>query len=183
MRYIRETMPPSQSPGTALMVEPDNTSLPRSLIHLREHLGKAISQHLWLQVLIGMGLGVAFGVALGPSAGWVDEDTAEVIGNWIALPGKLFLTAVQFVVVPLVVASVIRGIAAGEGTHSLGRVGGIAVGYFLLTTVVAVVIGLALAALLAPGRYFQGESLMHGATTSSAPPVFTAAPGISSPTA
>lgn len=152
------------------MTEPQVGALPRSLIHLHRHLAAAVRQQLWLQVLIGMALGVGFGVAIGPSSGLLAADTAELIGNWVALPGRLFLTSVQFVVIPLVVASVVRGIAAGEGTQSLGRVGALSVGFFLLTTVIAVVIGLAAAILIAPGQYLSGEMLHATGPVQSAAP-------------
>ena len=86
----------------------------RSLPSLGGRLTGLIRRRLWLQVLIGMIAGVAIGVALGPTAGLVSPYMAAVIGNWVALPGRLFLLAIQFVVVPLVVASVIRGIAGGD---------------------------------------------------------------------
>lgn len=146
------------------------TPLPRSLIHLHRHLAAIIRQQLWLQVLIGMALGIGFGVLIGPTGGLLSEDTAELVGNWVALPGRLFLTAVQFVVVPLVVASVIRGIAAGESTQSLGAVGAYSVGFFLLTTLLAVVIGLAAADLIAPGQYLSGE-MLQASTASATTPV------------
>lgn len=61
-----------------------------------------------------MALGFGMGVLLGPSVGWVDPATAAVPGSWLALPGHGSLAALQMIVVPLVVASVARGIAAGE---------------------------------------------------------------------
>ena len=87
----------------------------RSLPRLRRHLFNAIRRRLWLQVLVGMFLGVGFGTLVGPSSGFVAPEYSVLIGNWVALPGRLFLLAIQFVVVPLVVASVIRGIAGGSG--------------------------------------------------------------------
>lgn len=141
----------------------------RSLIHLHRHLGAVVRQHLWLQVLIGMALGIGFGVLIGPTGGLLSDSTAELVGNWVALPGRLFLTAVQFVVVPLVVASVIRGIAAGESTQSLGKVGAYSVGFFLVTTLAAVVIGLVAAILIAPGQYLSGEMLNAGDAAAATP--------------
>lgn len=131
----------------------------RSLVHHVSRLRSLVETRLWLQVLIGMAAGIGFGIAIGPSVGWVDPEVAEVIGNWAALPGTLFLLAIQFVVVPLVVASVIRGIAAGEGADRLGRLGAVTVAFFLLTTLVAVFIGLAAAAIIEPGRFIDGETL------------------------
>lgn len=131
----------------------------RSLIQLTGKLGILVRQRLWLQVLIGMAAGVAVGVAIGPSAGLVSPYVAVLVGNWLALPGKLFLLAIQFVVVPLVVASVIRGIAAHDADVSLKQLGAWTVTFFVVTTLIAVLIGLIFALLLAPGSYIQGGML------------------------
>ncbi|MGD2170675.1 MAG: cation:dicarboxylase symporter family transporter, partial [Gammaproteobacteria bacterium] len=82
----------------------------RSLIELGDELNSLLRTRLWLQVIVAMVLGVAAGILLGPSMGLVSPRLALLIGNWVALPGQLFLLAIQFVVIPLVVASVIRGI-------------------------------------------------------------------------
>lgn len=126
---------------------------PRSLPRLRRYLIAPIRQRLWLQVLIGMALGVGFGTLVGPASGIVTADWSVLIGNWVALPGRLFLLAIQFVVVPLVVASVIRGIAGGGAGSDLGRIGGRAVMFFIVTTLLAVAIGVASALLIQPGSF------------------------------
>ncbi|RED48536.1 dicarboxylate/amino acid:cation symporter [Aestuariispira insulae] len=128
----------------------------RSLTRLTHHLAGLVRQRLWLQVLIALFAGVGFGMLIGPAGGWLDKETASLLGNWISLPGQLFLVAIQFVVVPLVVASVIRGITAGEGNKDLGRLGSRTVLFFLTTTLLAVVIGLAAAAVIQPGHYADG---------------------------
>lgn len=157
--------------------------LPRSLPHLVNRLVPLVRQRLWLQVLIAMAAGIGFGILIGPTSGLVRPDIANVIGAWVALPGKLFLLAIQFVVVPLVVASVIRGIAAGQGTQGLGALGIKTSLFFVTSTVFAVVIGLGAALLLRPGSYIDRSVLDAAlgpdgvvATPSSAP---TGAPGMS----
>jgi Na+/H+-dicarboxylate symporter len=144
----------------------------RSLPHLTGRLRTLIRKQLWLQVIIGMLAGIGFGVLLGPTLNLVNPYTAVVIGNWAALPGRLFLLAIQFVVVPLVVASVIRGIAAPEADVSLGQLGSWTVGFFLVTTLIAVAIGLAAANIIAPGSYIQSgglEALMATQEATSTP--------------
>lgn len=126
---------------------------PRSLPRLRKYLFTLVRQRLWLQVLIGMVLGVGFGVLIGPTSGMLPADAATLIGNWVSLPGRLFLLAIQFVVVPLVVASVIRGIAAGETGGDLGRLGGRTVTFFVVSTLLAVALGVLAATLISPGRF------------------------------
>ncbi len=130
---------------------------PRSLKYLSDQLQSLVQGRLWLQVLIGMALGIAVGVAIGPSTGWVEPSTAQTIGNWVALPGQIFLSAIQMIVVPLVFASIIRGLAASENMEELKRTGLRAVGFFVVTTTLAIVIGIGLAMLVQPGRFLDPD--------------------------
>ena len=134
-------------------------ALPQSLIYLRGHLYGFVRGRLWLQVIIAMFLGVLFGVLIGPSTQLVTDETSELIAGWVAFPGRLFLIAIQFIVIPLIVASVIRGIAAGEESEDLGRLGSYTILFFIFTTMIAVVIGLASAHFVKPGRYIDGGML------------------------
>ncbi len=60
-----------------------------------------IKSRLWLQIMVALGLGICFGIAMGPSIGWVGEDLSILIGNWVALPGTIFLALIQMIVTPL----------------------------------------------------------------------------------
>jgi len=141
---------------------------PRSLKFLSEHLQSLIRGRLWAQVLVGMVLGLVTGIALGPSAGWVAPATAATISSWLALPGHLFLALIQMIVIPLVFASIIRGLAASEDIDQLRKIGLRAVLYFVATTTVAITIGLSIALLVKPGQYVDSE--MVRAALSEPPP-------------
>lgn len=131
----------------------------RSLIGLKANLTSLISGKLWLQVIIAMILGVGFGVLIGPATGLFEKNIAETVAGWVALPGRVFLLAIQFVVIPLIVASVIRGIAAGEASENIGRLGVATILFFILTTVVAVAIGIWFALVIEPGAYIDSTHL------------------------
>ena len=115
---------------------------------------------LWLQVLVAMALGIATGVLLGPSVGLVRPALATVIGSWLALPGQLFLGLVQMIVIPLVFASVIRGLAATEGVEQLRRLGSRVVLFFVLMTALGIGIGITVGHLVQPGRFVDSEALL-----------------------
>ncbi|GLQ05046.1 dicarboxylate/amino acid:cation symporter [Sneathiella chinensis] len=134
-------------------------NIPRSLINLRFSLTDLVQGRLWLQVIIAMFLGVSFGILIGPTTNLVDRDTSELIAGWVALPGNLFLMGIQFVIIPLVVASVIRGIAAGESSENLGRLGLYSMLFFVAITLLAVVIGIVAAVLINPGSYIDSSLL------------------------
>lgn len=133
--------------------------LSRSLISLSDQLTSLLRERLWLQVLFGMVLGIATGILIGPSADLVPQRIAVLVANWVALPGQLFLLSIQFVVIPLVVASVIRGICSGQGAGDLGRLGGWTVTFFLVTTVAAVLIGVTIAHFTEPGSFIDGVAM------------------------
>ena len=54
---------------------------PRSLKFLSDHLQILIRGRLWAQVLIGMVLGLATGIMIGPTVGWVPAPTAATIAT------------------------------------------------------------------------------------------------------
>jgi len=133
---------------------------PRSLKELSDHLQKLVAGRLWLKVLIGMFLGILIGILIGPSVSLVERSTSAVIGNWLALPGQLFLVLIQMIVVPLVFASVILGLTATENIEQLKRLGFWVVGFFIITTAIAIIIGINLALLIKPGSFVDNELIM-----------------------
>jgi Na+/H+-dicarboxylate symporter len=147
----------------------------RSLILRVGDVRALLRERLWLQVLIAMALGIGTGLLIAPGAGFVGPKASVVIGSWLSLPGQAFLAAIKFVVVPLVLASVIRGIAAGDNPEAVGKIGIRTVMFFLVTTVCAVGIGLAVAMLIAPGTFIDPGQL------AAVPNANAAAPGVARP--
>lgn len=119
---------------------------------LNRRIAGLVRGKLWLQVLIAMALGGIVGVLLGPDLGFVSRATAEIIGQWVALPGRVFLALIQMIIVALVASSIILGLsAAGAGTD-LRRVG-LRLGLFVIvTTLAGAFIGASLASLANVGR-------------------------------
>ena len=151
---------------------------PRSVKVLAEDFRRLIESKLWAQIILGMVLGVAVGLLLSPSTGWVSATNAKLIADWIALPGELFLVTIKMVIVPLVIASVVRGIAASGDSSQLRSTGFWLAAYFVGTTILAIGIGLLLGYLLKPGVYVDpavGQALSGGAlpevATSAAEPL------------
>jgi Na+/H+-dicarboxylate symporter len=86
-------------------------------------------------------------IVAGGVAGYVWGAQMQAVA-WI---GALFLTALKMLIVPLVAASVITGVAGLGDVRGLGRMGGVTIAYYLATTLIAVAIGLAMANLWQPG--------------------------------
>ncbi|MBF0280987.1 MAG: dicarboxylate/amino acid:cation symporter [Zetaproteobacteria bacterium] len=86
-------------------------------------------------------------IVSGGASGYIWGE-AMIVVAWI---GEFFLTALKMLIVPLVVASIITGVAALGDVRKLGRLGGISVAYYASTTLIAVTIGLIMANLFQPG--------------------------------
>ncbi len=117
-----------------------------------------IGQNLWKKILIGMALGVLAGLALSPeSMALLPAETAYNLGEWIRLPGVLFLGLIQMVIVPLVVCSIILGIAENGSVDNVRRLGLRIVPYFIMTTAIAITIGLFMVNIIKPGMAIDPE--------------------------
>ncbi|MEN1968687.1 dicarboxylate/amino acid:cation symporter [Lentibacillus sp. N15] len=94
---------------------------------------------LLTQILIAFVIAVIAGIIFGPSI-----DIVEPLGT-------LFLRLIQFIIIPLIVSSLIVGVASTGDMQTLGRIGGKTIIYYLVTTFIAVAIGLLLATIFRPG--------------------------------
>ena len=116
-----------------------------------------IKRKLWAQVVFALFLGLAFGVFLGPEVGIVDKDTAGIITNWLSIPANLFLKIIQMIIIPLIFASIIRGITSSGSLEQLQKLGlGVSV-YFVGTTIIALTIGILLVTAIAPGNFIDSS--------------------------
>lgn len=128
---------------------------------------KTLKSYLWARVLLGLMLGLAVGIILGPDMALLEREASLNLSNWIAFPGYLFLAIIKMVVVPLVFTSIVCGVAAGDSVEVLKKLGVNVIFYFLLTTTIAVSIGLGLSYLLAPGMFIDSGlvDLSHHVST------------------
>lgn len=100
------------------------------------------------QILIGMAVGVAWGL-LAINAGWL-QFTSFYIKPW----GTIFINLLKLIAVPLIVVSLINGVSNLKDVSKLSRLGLKTIGLYILTTVIAVVIGLVLVNIINPGKFF-----------------------------
>lgn len=87
-------------------------------------------------------LGLAAGLVVGLAASTTGSPLLLGIAEASAPAGDLFIGAIQMVVIPLVMAIVFAGVARLGDTRALGRMGGAALGFIVLTTAPAVVLGM-----------------------------------------
>lgn len=126
---------------------------------LSHPLQQLIKAKLWIQIMAGLALGILTGIILGPDAGLVSEPIALLVGHWLALPGQLFLAMIQMIVIPLVFASVIHGLAAVDNVEQLKRLGLRTVLFFLVTTISSSALGVIIALLIKPGRFVSVDTI------------------------
>ncbi len=98
------------------------------------------------QILIGMAAGVAFGV-LASRLGWED-----FVSDWIKPFGTIFINALKLIAVPLIVASLIKGISDLKDISKLSAMGGRTIAIYIGTTLIAVILGLVIVNVVGPGR-------------------------------
>jgi len=103
------------------------------------------------RIIIGLVLGVLWAL-LASTLGW-----SEFTLNWIAPWGTIFINLLKLIAVPLVLFSIIQGIASLSDTSSLGRMGLKTIGLYLVTTVIAVSSGLLLVNTIKPGELVDQE--------------------------
>ena len=99
------------------------------------------------QIFIAIGLAVVAGIVTGEEAG---------IGSFLfydgyVFVGTLFLNALKMLIVPLILSSIICGIANMGELGGLGRLGGKTITYYMSTSVIAILIGLLLVNIVEPG--------------------------------
>lgn len=131
----------------------------RPLKNLVDDFDRLISGRLWLKVLIALFLGVVFGVILGPDLNLVSAPVVKTITAWLALPGQVFLAIIQMIVVPLVMASIVRGLAANNNPDAMKKNGLIAIVFIFASTALAAAVGILLALNIQPGHFIDASAL------------------------
>lgn len=91
--------------------------------------------------------GIVIAVIAGIGSGWFFGPQMSAV-KWV---GDLFLDALKMLIIPLIFAAVISGVASLGDIRKLGRLGGTTVAYYVITTGIGVLIGLIVVNVLAPG--------------------------------
>ena len=106
------------------------------------------------KVLIGMALGIVIGLAINLSGLNAEGSLVNtyVVNGFFLIMGKMFVTALKMLVVPLVFFSLITGVLGIGDIKALGKVGGKSFALYMLTTAIAIAVGIALAASVGIGE-------------------------------
>ncbi|UII21995.1 dicarboxylate/amino acid:cation symporter [Fulvivirga ligni] len=104
---------------------------------------------LHVKIIIGLVVGIIYAF-ISSALGW-----NEFTINWINPFGTIFIRLLKFIAVPLVLFSIIGGVSGLSDVSKLGRLGAKTLGIYLVTTVIAVGIGLLLVNLVKPGNFIE----------------------------
>ena len=105
------------------------------------------------QIILGMVLGVLFGLIL-----LNFEGGKSFIINWIKPFGTIFINSLKLIAVPLILASLIKGVSDLKDLSKLSSMGGITISTYIFTTLMAVSIGLIAVNIVKPGEYITEET-------------------------
>lgn len=112
---------------------------------------KKIALH-W-QIIIGMVLGVVFGLFF-LNFSW----GKEFVINWIKPFGTIFINSLKLIAVPLILASLIKGVSDLKDLSKLSSMGGVTIATYIFTTMMAVSIGLIAVNIIEPGNFIAEET-------------------------
>ncbi len=105
------------------------------------------------KILLGMLAGVLFALLL-TNFGW----GALFIGDWIKPFGTIFISSLKLIAIPLILAALIKGIADLKDISSLSKMGVRTILTYVVTTVIAVSIGLTVVSLIQPGKTINDDT-------------------------
>ncbi len=106
------------------------------------------------KIILGMFLGVSFGFLMSN----FDQTGKDIISDWIKPFGTIFINALKLIAIPLILASLIKGISDLKDISKLSKMGGITITTYLITTVIAVSVGLAIVNVVKPGNSISDET-------------------------
>lgn len=131
--------------------------------------------HVWRwklhwQILLGLGIGALIGVVFGLIATNIQTDNEDfkpsawvksaALFQFLKLFGDLFLNGLKLVILPLVTSSIVLSIANIGKQSGFGRLGIKTLLYYTLTSTIAVLVGIGLVNLMAPGSSADGKPIL-----------------------
>ncbi len=105
------------------------------------------------KILIGMLIGIIFGLIMS-----LIDGGPQFVGDYIKPFGTIFINLLKLIAIPLILASLIKGVSDLKDISKLSLMGGRTIAIYLLTTLTAVTIGLVLVNIIQPGKSISVET-------------------------
>ena len=112
---------------------------------------KKIALH-W-QIMIGMAAGVIFGI-IASKFGW-----QAFVADWIKPFGTIFINLLKLIAIPLILASLIKGISDLKDISKFKNIGLRTVVMYIITTIIAITVGLTVVNIIQPGEYVSSTTV------------------------
>ena len=106
---------------------------------------------LHIRIFIGMFLGIALGILS------IFFNLGPFIADWAKPFGTIFINLLKLIAIPLILVSLISGISNLKDISKLSRIGGKTISLYLITTVIAITIGLVTVNTIKPGNFLSKE--------------------------
>lgn len=109
---------------------------------------------LHLKILIGMAAGILFGIGI-----WQIDGGKDFVIDWIKPLGTIFVNLLKLIAIPLIVASLLKGISDLKDISKFKKIGGRSILIYIGTTLVAICIGLVAVNSIQPGNGISQDTI------------------------
>ena len=109
---------------------------------------------VYLQIMIGMCTGIAAGIIA------VNVNGQQMVTDWVKPWGQLFIRLLQLVAIPLVFVSLVKGVIGLTDISRFSKMGLKTICLYMLTTVIAILLGVSMVTVIKPGRFFDAGQLV-----------------------
>ena len=105
------------------------------------------------KILLGMALGVIAGLLM-----TLVDGGMQLVQDWIKPFGKIFINSLKLIAIPLILAALIKGVSDLKDISKLSKMGTRTIIIYIMTTVIAVSIGLILVNTIGPGKTISEQT-------------------------
>src|SRR5690606_30053751 len=106
---------------------------------------------LHIRIFIGMFLGIVLGLVS------IFLHWGPFISDWVKPFGTIFINLLKLIAIPLILVSLISGVSNLKDISKLSRIGGKTISFYLVTTVIAIIVGLVAVNTIKPGNFLSKE--------------------------
>lgn len=146
--------------GEAHLDEPMSNGLSEHKVLSPAPLSQRVRRIVMANLLVILTVaGVIIGVFIGLGVRQMDLTRTQII--YVGFPGEILIRLLKMIIIPLVVCSLVSG-AASIDPKALGKLGGWAMLFFLVTTLIASAIGVVMAFIISPGSNTGSKPLVSG---------------------
>ncbi len=130
---------------------------PKSLKYMSDQIIHLVESKLWAKVLVGMSLGILFGILLSPTGPIQDytaahSATIDSFMGWLVFPAMFFLKTIKMVIIPLIFSSIIRGLASTNDIEQMKTLGSRFTLFVIFNSIIAAALGVLVTNIIGPGR-------------------------------